>query len=75
MFLPKTSSSFLSLAFSILSGVGVNLSPFERSEFSDTASSFCDKLKKITNKFSLHSVILLIQPCYHKCPAQHLNHY
>ena len=44
-FLPKTSNSCLSLALSILLGVGTNLSPFERSEISDFVSRLCDKLR------------------------------
>ena len=43
-FLPNTSNSCLSLALSILSGVGTNLSSFERSEISDFACCLCDKL-------------------------------
>ena len=43
-FLPKASNSCLSLALSILLGVGTNLSPFERSEISDFVSCLCNKL-------------------------------
>ena len=75
-FLPKTSKSCLSLALSILIGVDTNISPFERSEISDSVSCLWDKLITFlqTNFLSNLSSFNLALLSYHQFPAQPQTH-